>query len=439
MIELNWYTAVPIFLSYVIAPGIAFIFFCRFLKSPAKPAWCAVYAVLYTALGLLESHFHMGGCLGLCMEAALLSGIGCLVSGKPRQKIFAIAALTESALSVVGGIISWISHRILAPAVLFCPSLVLAGDGLRELLKAAGILAVLFSIRKLFGKAIEEAEGRLLLWMAIPAVFISMIERTIQDSIYNDSLIVNTVTREYGSVVEIRHGELLFLQIFAAVCLFLTLFACERLVKAFQEIQKTRLLEQQAKVQAVYIQEAALRYQQTQSFRHDIRNHLAVLSSLLKDNQTEEAEKYLTDLGEAAAGLSWQVHTGNTAADALLSSKLSAAAQNKISVSCTIQIPKESKVKDLDWCILLSNALDNAIKACRDLKEEERYLKIETRRKGNFYLLLIENSCGKALSKLPRDGTGLSNIRSVMKKYQGTAENQISQGTYKLKLLFTDL
>ena len=352
----------------------------------------------------------------------------------------AAAALTQSVLSVTGGILSWIDHRVFSPLVMSMSrqTLIRSGDGVRELLKALGILALFFAVLKIFGKTIEEAKGKVLVWLTVPVFFISMVERIIQVSLYGDSLVFDTVSGEYGALIEIRHGEMLFLQVFAGLCLFLTLFVCERLVKIFQEIQKVQLLEQQAKVQEIYVQEAALRYQQTRGFRHDISNHLGVLSRLIAEGQTEEAGRYLADLGELASGLSWQAQTGNAAVDALLGSKLSAARQKGIQVFCDVKIPKHSNVKDLDWCILLSNGLDNSIKACENLDEESRYLKVETRKKGNFYLILMENKCDRELKRVPEDGTGLSNIRAVMEKYHGRVENEVSEGLYRLKLLFVD-
>ena len=96
-------------------------------------------------------------------------------------------------------------------------------------------------------------------------------------------------------------------------------------------------------------------------------------------------------------------------------------------------------MKDMDWCIILSNALDNAMKACEDVSEEERYIHIKSRKKGNFYLLVIENSCDKKIKKIPKDGTGLCNIRTVMEQNNGTMENTILNGNYKVKLLFGSL
>ena len=92
----------------------------------------------------------------------------------------------------------------------------------------------------------------------------------------------------------------------------------------------------------------------------------------------------------------------------------------------------------MDWCMLLANGADNAIKACRDVEKGRKYLKLEGKKKGNFYLITMENSCREDMEETPEDGTGLSNIRAAAKKYGGRVENQVSSGRYRLKVLLVD-
>ena len=171
-------------------------------------------------------------------------------------------------------------------------------------------------------------------------------------------------------------------------------------------------------------------------FDDDIKNHLTVLAGLLKAGEDGKAEEYLEKLGDISAGLSYPVWTGNVTVDALLGSKCSLARQKGIDVQCEIKLPKDTGIEDIDWCIVFSNAVDNAIKACEDVENGERYIRISNRRKGNFYGLSIENSCRKDMEKVPEEGIGLFNIRSVAQKNRGTVETAVSKGVYKLKILF---
>ena len=161
-----------------------------------------------------------------------------------------------------------------------------------------------------------------------------------------------------------------------------------------------------------------------------------MLSQLLNANETDSARQYLSHLTETSDELSIWVQTGNAPVDALLGSKLSLASQAGITTECEMKIPAFLGVSDMDWCILLANGIDNAIKATCLLSPEERKLHIYGRQKGNFFLLTVENSCSPHLLQPPKEGIGLSNIRAVMKKYDGTTKIHLEQGTFRLGLFF---
>ncbi len=333
----------------------------------------------------------------------------------------------------------WLSYRLLFPMVFEHEILIMPSDAVRELCRILFVLCSFTIILSRFGPSLMETNWQTLFQLTIPVFFISLVERIIQEAFYGDVIEVDHYTHEILPVVAVDHIELLFLQIFACICLVMMLFAYEKIIKILHAEQKVQLLERQAAEQEIYIQEAMMRYKQTRSFRHDIKNHLTVLAELLKTDQKDKACEYLSNLEQVSVGLSYPVNTGNIAVDVLLGSKLSIAEQKKIHICCELTIPGDNDMKDMDWCIILSNALDNAMKACEDVSEEERYIHIKSKKKGNFYLLVIENSCDKGIKKIPKDGTGLCNIRTVMEQHNGTMENTILNGNYKVKLLFGSL
>ena len=202
------------------------------------------------------------------------------------------------------------------------------------------------------------------------------------------------------------------------------------------ETERTnQLLAQQAREQSVYIEEAQLRLRQTRAFRHDVNNHLLLLHELIKAGQTAKAMEYLSTLKDFPGASLCLCQTGNPAADALLSSKLSIAEQKGIETLCTVKIPQSSSITDLDWCIVLSNGVDNAIQACEDAGAKGTHLRLSGGEQGNFYLLTIENSCPLARTAIT-EGTGIANIRAVVQKHGGTLTIELSEGVCKLDVLF---
>ena len=68
-----------------------------------------------------------------------------------------------------------------------------------------------------------------------------------------------------------RHSTLLLLQVMGLAALLCTLYAYRQLCRGFQAQAELQSLTQAAHEQKVYIAEAQARYEQTKSFRHDIK------------------------------------------------------------------------------------------------------------------------------------------------------------------------
>ncbi|MCI8514025.1 MAG: GHKL domain-containing protein [Lachnospiraceae bacterium] len=213
-----------------------------------------------------------------------------------------------------------------------------------------------------------------------------------------------------------KHVLLLFLQMTGLAALFCTLYAYRRICRGFQVQSELISLTQAAAAQKIYVAEAKTRYERTKAFRHDIKNHLLVLSGLLNGGKSEEAGMYLRKLETASDSLSFPCRTGNPVVDILLSEKLGLAKANGIAAEVSLILSDLRGVDDFDLCVIFANALDNAVRACR-FAGERKWIRITERRQGDFYVLGFENSCSE--EDLPREGTGLSNIRTVAEKYHG--------------------
>lgn len=433
-----WYVLVPVILAYLLMPAAFFVFFCRCLDR--SPMWGGGAAYLLLSLFsrlVLRQSVHTD-LLPLLTDICLLASIGCSSLGKGLGSSLSCSVLTLSAGYLCTGIAQWASFLVLADRLPQLPlPLIYLSDTLRELSALLLFLLLAWAILRLFQKSIAASNQSVLFLLAVPVFFITLVEQTIQDQIYGDTIVLEG--QKLVSPV-IDHTKMLLLQIFACACLLLSLSAFQKLSAALRARQTICLLEQQAKEQEIYIHEAMLRDQKTRAFRHDIKNHLLILSQLLKSGQDTQAYAYLRGLQEELSPLSAPIHTGNAAADALLGSKTAVAEQKGIDLSCRLSIPQNSPIPDTDWCIVLANAVDNCLCACDALlspgQEEKPYIHIQGKQKGDLFLLIVENSCDPCLTAPPADGTGLSNIRAVVEKHKGAFQNKASGGVYRLDLLF---
>ena len=230
------------------------------------------------------------------------------------------------------------------------------------------------------------------------------------------------------------HGQMLFMYFLGLASLFCILFSYKKLQQIFRLSTEISLLEQQEHSLNQYVEEAKTRYDETKSFRHDIRNHIAVVKKLLQGGKLEEAVSYIEDMDDMAEKMSFPCSTNNPVVDILVGNKLGIAKSMGIDVDCSLLLPYPCSLRDIDICIVLSNALDNAIQAVKKLGAgTEKYIRVSGRIQGDFLMMEIENSFhGKGAFK---KGTGLSNVKKVAEKYGGAMSIEIQENVFALHVL----
>ena len=74
----------------------------------------------------------------------------------------------------------------------------------------------------------------------------------------------------------------------------------KKLQQNFRLGMELSLLEQEEHSLSRYVEEAKTRYDETKSFRHDIRNHITVMQDLLQNGKLKEAVSYIEDMDDMA-------------------------------------------------------------------------------------------------------------------------------------------
>lgn len=264
-----------------------------------------------------------------------------------------------------------------------------------------------------------------------PVLFFFTAELYIMQTSYTQT--VYTVSPFSWSFTETgKHIALLFLQALGLGALLCTIFAYRRICRGYEAQAAYNSLAQAAQAQKIYVAEAQMRYEQTAAFRHDIKNHLSVLSGLIAGGKTGEAGAYLQSLETAASSLSFPYQTGNPVVDILLGEKLALAKAMGISSEVSMILPRACGIDDFDLCVIFANALDNAVNAC-GLVNGVRSIRVHGERQGDFYMLEFTNTCPDGL--LPPMGTGLHNIQTVAEKYHGTMLTEKEGDRFSLNVL----
>lgn len=231
--------------------------------------------------------------------------------------------------------------------------------------------------------------------------------------------------------------------------LFSTLFALflyERLAKQAQTIRNQEQYEQHLKSQLKHLDDILVAQEQLKKFKHDYNNFQIGLEAYLNSNDIAGANKYLKDLREKTNTSDNIIETGNTALDAILSTKIAIAEGRKIAVSTKIQIPENISIEPIDICIIFGNALDNAIEACDRTKVSDKQISITIICKDEAVLCKIVNTTPKLKHLVPdtsktdkqNHGFGLENIKTALLKYNAAPAIERTDTEFILKfVIFT--
>lgn len=286
-----------------------------------------------------------------------------------------------------------------------------------------------YTVRKYFACSKIE-QNQYVLMILTPLMLIFMSSEYINNTVYSNTIVLSN----NGELLSANHFQMLAMQTFGLFSLFCIIYAYQKLVDSFQLSTKLSMLEQEAHFQNQYVTEAKSRYERTISFRHDIKNHLSVIHGFLAKGDIGEAENYLQSVEGLTNDLSFSCSTNNPVLDILIGNKLGLAQNSGIVVSCSLEVPYPCSIIDIDFCIILSNALDNAIHACEKMSDNsEKWIQVLGRRQGDFFLIEIKNSCNE--KHLYKKGIGLSNIKAITEKYNGAMSTNKQNGVFCLSVL----
>ncbi len=90
----------------------------------------------------------------------------------------------------------------------------------------------------------------------------------------------------------------------------------------------------------------------------------------------------MEDLDDMAEKMSFPCSTNNPVVDILVGNKLGIAKSMGIDVDCSLASAISCGIRDIDICIVLSNALDNAIHAVKAWCRHEKYIRVSGRIQG---------------------------------------------------------
>ena len=166
--------------------------------------------------------------------------------------------------------------------------------------------------------------------------------------------------------------------------------------------------------------------------RHDLKNHLTAIRSLVSDGNAEGAEHYIDRILDQTASTAVHFRTGNRLLDTLLEEKLGNVRDNSIQLSVIVDFRQGDFIDDFDLCVIMGNALDNAIEACMKVEDAgSRFIDITGGVRSNQLIVVFSNSCNTEFRRagmkflttkadIDNHGFGIDNITNSVEKFGGS-------------------
>lgn len=177
-------------------------------------------------------------------------------------------------------------------------------------------------------------------------------------------------------------------------------------------------------------------------YRHDMRHHLRIISGMAQQNNSTEIMDYINKLNESAELGAAERVCQNPAVNSVMTEYINRAKKLGCRTEYKLLIPEALPFSLPDVCVILSNALENALNACEKCPEDKRYINILADFSDDRKLkIIVKNSCadlprfdedGLPVVKRKNDGhgIGLHGVKKTVEKYNGFVHCACENGEF---------
>lgn len=183
---------------------------------------------------------------------------------------------------------------------------------------------------------------------------------------------------------------------------------------------------------------------------HDIKNHLEALRG---DVDYHQKMDYINGIERKLSIYQSYYKTGNTFIDNVLHVKRLEALDKKIEFKVFADFSVFRRIKNEDLCVIVSNTVDNALRECQLMKEEdpevECLIQLKARKLKGFLSIICENTLRECQAEFIKNnatletskedkknhGFGVKNIKSVVKDYGGEVSFHVVDGMFSVSVI----
>ncbi|MDO5517567.1 MAG: ATP-binding protein [Clostridium sp.] len=241
---------------------------------------------------------------------------------------------------------------------------------------------------------------------------------------------------------ELPYGNIMFQDIvvrcgvtFLIMMLITIMVYCSGQVLLNLKEQKQRWILQ-------YVEKVDENQHQIRELKHNMKNQMIVLKSLIEENDVEEANAFIGNMIENTESLSNGIFTGNASINSILNSKINDSKRYNIDWDIEINVPRNINMGSSDIGIIIGNLLDNAIEACARIKDDNRKIKVNIESNSMNMIISVVNTKNEGEIKektwktdKENHGIGLKSVQRVVNKYNGAMRNEDKGNLYDVNII----
>lgn len=226
----------------------------------------------------------------------------------------------------------------------------------------------------------------------------------------------------------------------------LVLYLYEKQAEQGKQLRMRERYERHLKSQIKHLDEILLKQEELRRVRHDMTNQLVAIQGYFHEGDIAGGEAYVTSLLQNLQTPSARIRTGNSALDAILSTKKALAESKGITVDMDVQISNRLPLEPVDVCVIFGNALDNAIEACDRITQGEKKIRLVLVQREGKLLCRITNTALSGITNVystskkdkENHGFGLVNLRESLEKYGCEPVMDYNDGLFSMKFIVYD-
>ena len=277
--------------------------------------------------------------------------------------------------------------------------------------------------------AMTASRSALLLFGSLPVTYYIFDYAT---TIYSDAL--------YSGIQALN--EFLPTALVTFYVLFLPAFHAQTQKRAAAEMQRS-MLESELEQSQLEMDSLRQLEAQTAIYQHDMRHHLNMLDGLLSSGKPEQAEEYIQKVQADIESITPRRFCENELVNLLCSSFTDKAQKAKTQLSVEATLPNRLAISDTELCSLLSNALENALRAVSELPEGQRHVILYCGVRQNKLLIEVRNPYagevvmqdGIPVSGREDHGYGCRSIQTIAQRNGGLCVFTAQNGEFCMQVM----